>query len=712
MKITVKPLRAAKRIKLSSVKSRLIVSFVLLLLVPSLAIGGFAYKTAENKVDDQLANLATTDISLVSHTVDQFIQPKMNDVGTLLEQSSLDNIDDILHTYTSNHSEVEEAGIVKSGKEYLSSAGGGAATSGELAQDSDFYTQALENKGTVILTEPYTSETTGNTVVAVAKSSTDGQSATVVVLSLKSLQDLVGELKIGQDGFVVVFSSSGSSIVSPPWGTGGQDAGAAGEGGAPPAAEGAASADGSGAVPADGTGVTPTDGDAPEGTGAGQPSGGEGGGQPGGMFTGESGQITQVSPEGTTRNLIYITNALTGWKIAGDRSPIEVTHTAAPILHNTLIVIGIALLVGAILMSFMIRSITRPLKALIRSSQIISRGDLSQRVMVNAKDEFGELGASFNAMVDSLRSVVSEVDDSASQLAAASQELSANADQTSAATEYISGSTERMSDGAGEQVKRITESRQITLEMTEAITHIAERAADVADTAAVVAEKSTAGGQAVQSAILQMDSISGSVNGLAGVIGRLVNASQEIGQIIEVISELSQKTNLLSLNAAIEAARAGEHGRGFAVVAGEVKKLAEQSTDSTEQVAALIVAIREEIGKVEQSMRTATKEVGLGMGVVHTAGSLFAEIEQSVAEVNRQVAEVSDTTGHISSRSQQVVQAMDTITEVSELTATLAQSVSASTEEQMASMQEIASSSSYLTRMAEELRNAVDKFKL
>lgn len=709
MKITVKPFRAVKRIKLNSVKSRLIVSFVLLLLVPSLAIGGFAYKTAENKVDDQLANLAATDISLVSHTVDQFIQPKMNDVSTLLEQSNLDNIDEILHTYTSNHSEVEEAAIVKAGKEYLSSAGGGAATSGELAQDSDFYTQALENKGTVILTEPYTSETTGNTVVAVAKSSADGQSAAVVVLSLKSLQDLVGELKIGQDGFVVVFSSSGASIVSPPWGTGGQDGG---EGGAPPAAEGAASADGSGAVGADGTGVTPADGTAPEGTGEGQPPGGEGGGQPNGMFTGESGQITQVSPEGTTRNLIYITNALTGWKIAGDRSPIEVTHTAAPILHNTLIVIGIALLVGAILMSFMIRSITRPLKALIRSSQIISRGDLSQRVMMNAKDEFGELGASFNAMVDSLRSVVSEVDDSASQLAAASQELSANADQTSAATEYISGSTERMSDGACEQVKRITESRQITLEVTEAITHIAERAADVAETAAVVAEKSTAGGQAVQSAIVQMDSISGSVNGLAGVIGRLVHASQEIGQIIEVISELSQKTNLLSLNAAIEAARAGEHGRGFAVVAGEVKKLAEQSTESTEQVAALIVAIREEIGQVEQSMRTATKEVGLGMGVVHTAGSLFAEIEQSVAEVNRQVAEVSDTTGHISSRSQQVVQAMDTITEVSELTATLAQSVSASTEEQMASMQEIASSSSYLTRMAEELRNAVDKFKL
>ncbi|CAN7745583.1 HAMP domain-containing methyl-accepting chemotaxis protein [Paenibacillus sp. LjRoot153] len=331
---------------------------------------------------------------------------------------------------------------------------------------------------------------------------------------------------------------------------------------------------------------------------------------------------------------------------------------------------------------------------------------------VKSKDEFGELGDTFNLMVDSLRSVVSEVGHSANQLVTSSEQLSVSSGQTASASEHIVGVIEKMADGANEQVSLVEESAQTIHEVSGKIQQIVTRAHTAANTTEQVSVKSTEGGQAVQSAVKQMSSISSSVDGLADVISHLVNTSMEIGQIIEAISEISQQTNLLALNAAIEAARAGEQGRGFAVVAGEVRKLADQSSRSTEKVAALIVAIREEIGDVENSMRVATNEVSAGMRVVQTAGRLFAEIERAVDEVNSQVRDVSLTAEQIFIGTKKVVRAIEDISHVSQSTAAGAQTISAATEQQLASMEEISSSSSYLTHMAVELQAVVDKFKL
>ncbi|MNO96841.1 Methyl-accepting chemotaxis protein McpA [compost metagenome] len=216
----------------------------------------------------------------------------------------------------------------------------------------------------------------------------------------------------------------------------------------------------------------------------------------------------------------------------------------------------------------------------------------------------------------------------------------------------------------------------------------------------------------MHTAVEQMCSIDGSVGGLGLVIDHLADTSQEIGQIIEVITEISYQTNLLSLNAAIEAARAGEHGRGFAVVADEVKKLAQRSAHSASEVTTLIEAIRNEIVDAQKSMHSATKEVSLGIEVVHAAGSLFSEIEGIVVEVNNQVEEVSAAARQISVGATQIVHAIEEISVVSESTSDDAQMASAATEQQLAAMEEISSSATYLTHMAGGLQALVDKFKL
>ncbi|WP_337102898.1 methyl-accepting chemotaxis protein [Paenibacillus sp. YIM B09110] len=648
--------------KRGTVRSRLWISFLLVLLLPSLAIGSFGYVTAKNKVDEQMHLAATAEINLMSYTIDEIMRAKIGDV-TVLAQAVSSGLPtgELLDTYIQAHPEIEEATVITD-------------------KNSPYYLLAMENNGQVAITEPYTLADGKTSAVTVAKMANDGQSVIAIALNLSGLQAEVSSVKIGEDGFIAIFSPGGAAIVSPPWGSGGE------------------MEDGDGQTP-------PADAEGVEGEAA--PEGGMNS-----MFSGDTGEIEQQSPDGDTRRLIYITNGLTGWKIAGDRSPGEVTETAAPIFDNTIIVIAVSTLLGAILILFIIRSITGPLTELARVSRKISEGDLSEQVNGPANGEFGQLAASFNLMIGSLRSVLSDVGRSSDQLAASSQQLSASAVQTSSATEHIADVVERMAEGAGEQVRLVEEGALAVHEVSGQIGQIASSAQRAASTTMQVADKSLEGSKALKIAIGQMSSISRSVDGLAQTIAHLVETSQEIGHINEAIAELSQQTNLLSLNAAIEAARAGEQGRGFAVVAEEVKKLAGQSSRSAEKVAALVGSVREEIGQARSSMLAATKEVQLGMEVIQTAGGLFSHIESSVQSVNSQVGEVSAATQQMKERTNEIVQAMSHISDVSQAAAAGAQAVSGATREQLAAMEEISGSSSYLIRMAGELQTVVDKFKL
>ncbi|MGF9696279.1 methyl-accepting chemotaxis protein [Paenibacillus sp. MABNR03] len=507
-----------------------------------------------------------------------------------------------------------------------------------------------------------------------------------IMLDLSTLQETVGNIKIGDNGFVVIFSANGSMIVSPSWGA--EDSATGGE--------------------APESGVVPPN--ASSGTEQGDLQGGER--SPTAMLDGESGQIEQTSPEGEIRELVYITNSLTGWKIACDRSPIEVVQAAEPIWNNTLLVIFTFVLLGMGLTVVIVRSITKPLKTLSEFSDEVSKGDLSRNTSIASRDEFGELGTAFNHMVGSLNGIVSEVANSSSQLAAASEQLSANAEQGAASTGHITQIIERMAEGAERQVVLVEQSLRTIHDVAANIGHIADNASATALATEQAAYKSKEGGKAIQGAVSQMSSIHQSVNHVSDGINHLVLISKEIEQIIRVISDISRQTNLLALNASIEAARAGEHGKGFAVVAREVGSLAEQAEHSAEQVNGLIGSIHHGIKEAEGSMSAAMGEVLTGMVVINNAGRLFEEINLSVDTVNGKAGEVSSMADHIVKETSHVVAAIEDISHLSQETAAGAQTVSAATEQQLASMQEISSSSTYLARMASSLQELTEKFKI
>lgn len=373
----------------------------------------------------------------------------------------------------------------------------------------------------------------------------------------------------------------------------------------------------------------------------------------------------------------------------------------------------IALIVGIGIALIISRMISNPLILMNKSAQQIAEGDLTiEEITVKNNDEIGELASSFNKMTINLRALINEVRTTSEQVAASSEELTASAEQTSNATEMVASTMQQVATGVDQQVKSVDETSKTIGELSIGIQQVATNAEEVTHTALEASEGAKQGGQVIENVIQQMNSINDNVNGLEKIIRGLGDSSVEIGKIIEVITSISDQTNLLALNAAIEAARAGEHGKGFAVVADEVRKLAEQSSDSAKQISQLVLKIQSETKTAVQTMESTSKEVNEGIEIVDTAGKAFSQIEGSIVDVNVQIQEVSSAVQQMAAGAEQMVGSMESITKIAEESASGTQEVSAATEEQLASMEEIASSAQTLSKMAEELQLLVSKFKI
>ncbi|MGF7033791.1 methyl-accepting chemotaxis protein [Paenibacillus mucilaginosus] len=374
---------------------------------------------------------------------------------------------------------------------------------------------------------------------------------------------------------------------------------------------------------------------------------------------------------------------------------------------------AVVLLIGLAAGFLLVRSISRPLVALTEAAKRVAAGDLTEGgLQVNAKDETGQLAAAFGTMSQNLRELIGQIGASTKLLSSAAEQLSSGASQTNTASEHIASTVEQVAAGAEEQVASIQKSSAVISQMSTGMTGIARSTQQAASNASQTLEKAEKGAHSIQTIEKQMGSINRNVEGLGGTIKSLGERSQEIGQIVEVITGIAGQTNLLALNAAIEAARAGENGRGFAVVAGEVRKLAEQSGVSAQKISQLVSLIQEEANKAVLSMNSVAQEVTQGMGVVADAGQSFRQIRSSVGDVTSQIEEVSASVQEVTTGAEQVVHHMGEITRMVEETASGTQAVSSAAEEQLASMQEIRASSEALSEMAEELQRLIVKFKV
>lgn len=385
-------------------------------------------------------------------------------------------------------------------------------------------------------------------------------------------------------------------------------------------------------------------------------------------------------------------------------------------LKQTLIyAIIFAIIIGTLFSLIFSRNLTKPIATITDCAYSLSQLDFSidiEEKLLKRKDELGKMGYSLQLIIDNMRNFAQEVQESSHQVAASSEELAAISEESTAAATNIAESSNEIAEASHAQLNEILNVTSSIKEISNQIDHVTRQTESAENLRIKVIDRTEIGKDKIEEVIVQMRNIEDSTNSVRASLGNISSSSKEMNHMLEVIQDVAEQTNLLALNAAIEAARAGEFGKGFAVVADEIRKLAEETQKSTEEIYLRIVNNNVLIEDANEKMDSGSKEVELGITRVNEAKESFNEIAELIHQIAKSIEEVVQATNNVESYVESVVDSSASIEKMSQDIASQIQNSSAASEEQMASMEEITSSTESLASLAEELQLLLDNIKL
>ena len=430
-------------------------------------------------------------------------------------------------------------------------------------------------------------------------------------------------------------------------------------------------------------------------------------------LAGNSGTTEVTFKDGNTYYVSYDRNDTTGWIIATATPRSYVVWAGIESAIPT-VILGIILVAAAgALAYFMAGAATKPLIRMGSTAEEIAGGNLAiPKLDVDSGDEIGRMAAAFNHMTDRLSTVLRSAKNSAESVASASEHLTENAAQTSQASNLVADSIMQVAEGTVKQKEAVMEAIEVVEDMDRQLTILSDNSKTITESSQSAHNAATEGAEKVEQAVGNMGKLETTVKETESIIRALGEQSKQIGEIVDTISGIAEQTNLLALNAAIEAARAGEHGRGFAVVAEEVRKLAEQSGSATENITNIITEIQKRTQEAVVSMQAGTEMTISSVQSVNEAGSAFRAIVAQITQLMERIAYSAEAIKATNDGSKRITSSIQSIEKVAASLADETQTVSAATEEQTASVHEVASASKHLSEMASELQTAVETFKL
>lgn len=662
-----------KELKFKSIRSKLVMSLVLICIIPLILAGIFSYNQSKSMLSDKLNVTSEQTLLEVNSGLTDYFNGFTERVTMLSNNNHLVNADkDDNFNYTQDLLK----NLNESNKNILDSYYGTASGKFAIYPDSKmpdgydarkrpWYEEAIKSKGKPVITAPYVDSVTGKTVVGIVQAVIkNGEIVGVIGMdcSLNSLGERIATKKIGQSGYVFICDLDGLILAHP-----NKDL----------------------INTKDTSKVSFWD-----------------------EAKSNNNGFVKYTYGGVQKFGVYATNELTGWKLLAVIPESELSNDTRKVLVTNAIIIAIMSFIAIGISLLLSRGIAINIKKLREVFAKASDGDLSTYIEVKSNDELGDLGQDYNSMVKNIGELLKRAKETAHTVVDTTSNLSRMSEETTASMSQVSLAVEEISRGAVSLAESTQDTATGIGELSKKIDNIAATTQEMSNVSKESGNLSKKGIESVTILINKNDETMKSTVKVSDIVMDMNESVKTISSISDSINEITEQTNLLALNASIEAARAGEAGKGFAVVAEEIRKLAEESKNSTEQIKSIIDAIQSKAIVAVEAMDS-TRKINLEQNeAVTKTETIFNDILFSITALTKKVEVVNNSIEEMQIQKQVFVTQIENSSSISEETASATEEVTASAEEVTSTMDQFSQNTEELQQLAEKLKEEIDKFTI